>query len=480
MKFVLDFAAKTAGLKDATELADALGDELKADESAGKAMASALKAAADKAERALADTLEIADKLGDSLGHDLRQSIGQSKIDEMAVKLQQAGLRATDLDGNLDSITDSLRRMDVASNSAQGRLGDVGRAMERVGTEADRSRGVMANMMGNAVQELPVVAGAMGPLNVALGQFAEYATEGNISLKGLAATAGPMAGVGAAVWYLNQQFDLMKKKDAFRTERVKSYEEALRKGGNAVDALADHLRELGKIEMQTTMNAANPFADATTDMTDELIRAGLTVEDYTRLVTGSAEGIRAWGEHMKRAGADSKLVADVTLALGQAHEDYSKAADNATKSAKFFGDEQHRAARESRSLADALDAQQQAWDRLNNELDLQDITEEAQAALRDTEMSARDVKRSVHDYMAEVLRVPATLTTKIDIAIDQGSYAEAEAMLARLTRMRNTTYFPAANGSRAAAGQRDFTVDAADTVDALKAFQRAGGDVPWG
>lgn len=479
MKFILDFAAKTAGLRDATELADELGDELQADESAGKSMANALKAAADKAERALADALEISKKLSDSLGTELRQSIGQSKIDEMAVKFQQAGLTASDLDGNLDSITDSIRRMDMATNSAEGRMGEMGAAMRRVTTEADRSRSVMANMMGNAVQELPVVSDAMGPLNVALGQFAEYASDGNISLKGLAATAGPMAGVGAAVWYLNRQFDLMKKKEAFRTDRIKTYEEALRKGGNAVDALTDHLRELGKVETQTTMNAANPFAEATRDITDELIAAGLTVEDYTRLVTGNAQAIGAWGEHMLRNGADSTLVADVVLALAQANQDYSKASENAAKSTKFFADEQHRAARESRPLTDALDAQQRAWDRLNGELDLQDITEEAQAALRDTEMSARDVKRAVHDYMAEVLKVPVSLSTTIDVLIDEGSYAEAEAKLARLARMRNTTYFPSANGSHYVPGRGQAMVDAQDTVDALKAYQRAGGDVPW-
>ena len=108
------------------------------------------------------------------------------------------------------------------------------------------------------------------------------------------------------------------------------------------------------------------------------------MEDYTRLVTGNAEQIRAWGDHMRRQGMDGKLLGDVMITLGQANQDYAKAADNAAKSAQFFGDKQHYAARQSRSLADALDAQQQAWDRLNGELDLQDITEEAQAALRDT------------------------------------------------------------------------------------------------
>ena len=57
-------------------------------------------------------------------------------------------------------------------------------------------------------------------------------------------------------------------------------------------------------------------------------------------------------------------------------------------------------------------------------------------------MSARDVKRAVHDYMAEVLHVPASLSTTIDVLIDEGSYAEAERRLARLARMRNTSYFP--------------------------------------
>ena len=60
LRFVLDFAAKTAGLKDAAALADLLGDELDDTTDAGKAMAAALAAAAAKAEKDLADTVEMA------------------------------------------------------------------------------------------------------------------------------------------------------------------------------------------------------------------------------------------------------------------------------------------------------------------------------------------------------------------------------------------------------------------------------------
>jgi len=460
MKFVLDFAAKTAGLRDATAMADELGDELNADVTAGKAMAAALKAAADTAERALADTVEIADKLGDALGTEMRQAIGQSKIDEMAVKFQQAGLQASDLDGNLDSITDSIKRMDAASGSAKGRLGEVGQAMNRVGGETERSRSVMANFAGNAAQELPGMTGAFGPLNMAIGQFAEYATEGNISLKNMAASAGPMLGVGAAIVYANKQFDLMKKKDAFNTDRVKAFEEIIRDGTDAVGDLAEHLRKLGKIETDTSMNALNPMADATRDVTDELMRAGLTVEDYARLVTGSREDVKAWGDAMRESGADGRLMADVLMVLATDHERYAEAAENARKSAKFFAEDMapnERAARDFEqslkdtekaylSLTGALDSEQALVDVEQDLLNLTDaladidqqfangeITQqEWRLATRDAILGAQS---SVADYAEEIAKLPPEVTTKLLADVEAGNIQQVIALLEKYRRL---------------------------------------------
>ncbi len=71
--------------------------------------------------------------------------------------------------------------------------------IDKVRDSGDQSGSVLANMVGNSVQEVGELGGVAGPAGMALGQLAEYATEGNISLAGLATVAGPMACVSAAV-----------------------------------------------------------------------------------------------------------------------------------------------------------------------------------------------------------------------------------------------------------------------------------------
>lgn len=468
MKFILDFAAKTAGLKDATELADKLGEELKGDETAGKQMAAALKAAADKAERALSDTLEIAEKLGDALGSDMRQAIGQSKIDEMAVKFQQAGLQAGDLDGNLDSITDSIKRMDAASGSAKGRLGEVGDAMHRVGRETDNSRSVMANFAGNAAQELPGMAGAFGPLNMAIGQFTEYATEGNISMKGLAATAGPMLGVGAAIMYANNQLDLMKKKDAFRADRVKSYVKVINESGNAVENLADHIREVGKVQTTTFGNNANPFADATVDITDKLIQAGLTVEQYSELVVRGADATREWAAAQEAAG--NKVDPGLLLGIAQDTADYAGATDKAAASAKFFGEKQEDVAKAADKAREAIDKQAEAlWG-------LQDARNAANGAVLDQE-SASFAYLNALDDLAGAVDDTSTLVNEQAVALNQAKeaalgLAEATVETARKQAEANGVQYTAVDGAKQQLAALEYLAAGLDpSSDLYKALQ---------
>lgn len=467
--------------------------------SAGKKVAAAMDDMADAMEQALKDDKRAADALASSLGTDTVQALDKVglSVDDMVAVLRSAGLTTEEIVADADDLAASLKRVNQVGDQIDAHLT---KNLKGTADQADRSRSVMANMIGNAAQELPGVTGAFGPLNVAIGQFAEYAAEGGISLKGIAATAGPMAGVGAAVWYINSQLELMKKKDAFRKDRVKSYEDALREGGDAVSNLTDHLRELGKIETQTTFNAANPFADATRDVTDELTRAGLTVEQYTQLITGNRDGIKQWADSMRASGADGGMVADVVMILAQAHKDYDTAVENVTRSNKFFTKGMEDAADAAKRLRDGQDRVRRGHELMTDALTKNDLArgvassfDEIAAALelvkdkqdnvtdeeawRNLGQSIDDAKRSVSDYLAE-LNLPASLAVKIYTEIDQGSYAQAEADLERLGRMRNSTYFPDANSSRAAGGAVAFRPDGAEAgqvyINAINAAKRSG------
>lgn len=455
MRFILDFVTQTAGLKNAQDLAQLLGEDLGDAEDAGKQMATALHAAAEKAQKDLKDTTAIADKLANALGPELTAKVN---VDEIAGKFHRAGLTIDDVEGNIDSFRTSLSQMADTADTVKSRLGDVEGGVRKVGDETDRSRSVMANYLGNAAQEIPGLTGAFGPLNVAVGQFAEYAAEGGISLGGIASTIGPMAGVGAGIWYINNQLDLMKKKDAFHTDKVKAYETAISKGGDAAKNLADHIRELGKVEATTWGNAANPFADATQDVTDKLIKAGLTVDQYAQLVAGGTDKIRDWVQAQHDAG--NSIDPGVIDALAQDTQDYADAAKNAAANTKFFGEKADTSSRQIDQLAGATGRWQKAWDNLDSSLkkedafanltlslsslqgELADIAEqERTGAITHEEATAKTViainsrKEAADDYIQTILRMPAAMATQVNLLIDQGQYAQAKDLLATFQAM---------------------------------------------
>jgi hypothetical protein len=373
------------------------------------------------------------------------------------------------------------------ADQAKARMGDLNTGVQRVGDATDRSRSVMANFTGNAMQELPMMSGAFGPLNMAIGQFAEYGAEGNISLKNMAAQAGPMAGIGAAIWYANNQLELMKKKDAFHSERVKAYREVVEKAGDEVGNLADHLRELGKVEAETTMNAANPFADATVDITQKLIEAGFTVDQYAQLVQGGTEKIAAWTEAQR--AANNEIDGVLLLQIARDAEDYAKAAALAAENTKFFGKtlraDLFPAAED---ISKAFDRAGRAFDRFMGKFEqedavanailelggleekLADIAERlASGELSDAEawaeqtLAINGTTKSVADTVKGLGFLNTALASKLEILIEQGDLDAALAKILQLQRiaelMKADDWFSTNVGRSTPGGTREQTVD---------------------
>lgn len=467
LRFILDFVAQTSGLKNAQALAEELGTSLEDAEDAGKAMAAALKVGADKAQRELDDTIDMADKLAAALGPELAAKVN---VDEIAGKMRQVGMTTADVEANIDDFRASLTQMADTADRAKARMGDLNTGVQRVGDTTDRSRSVMANFTGNAMQELPGLTGAFAPLNMAIGQFAEYGAEGNISLKNMAAQAGPMAGIGAAIWYANNQLELMKKKDAFRAERVKAYTEVVDDAGDAAANLATKLRELGKIESTTSMNAGNPFAKATIDVTKALDQAGLSVEQYAELVVGGADAVRAWIDAQQAAG--NEIPTELYKALGDDIEDYDKAQSNAAVNARFFGGEVATAAdKAKRHIADLG----REWDKFTGKFDQEDALANAVLAVEglddaladiaarlkrgeisdaeawaESVLAVNSVKGALHDLEAEFGVTSTKFAEGIDVLIDSGQIDEAYAKLIALQRLVEANNAPGARQGEAA------------------------------
>jgi hypothetical protein len=207
-------------------------------ESAGKRVAGAMKQLAGDAEASFRDSRDAADRLAAALGPEMVAKIeaGGRSVDSYITELQRMGLTFDDIRTDVDELAAAIRNVDSTRSSIEGLrtpLKDVDGGLREVRDSADQSRSVLANMVGNSVQDMGALGGVAGTAGMALGQFAEYATEGNISLAGLAKVAGPMVGVGVAVAGVSWAIGKLRESSqeaAEAGEAMLAVQEALRDG----------------------------------------------------------------------------------------------------------------------------------------------------------------------------------------------------------------------------------------------------------
>jgi len=233
----------------------------------------------------------------------------------------------------LDAMTAEIA-VDADTDAATRKMEDLGRTTNKTG-------GVMANFAGNASQDLGQLAGVTGSAGVALGQFAEYATEGDIALKGLAVTAGGMAGVAAAIEQITAQMAVLAEADAFDTEQVEAFKDALLEGKTAVEALKAELTEAGKVTVRDfgeSALAALPWGDDTVmrDITDKVVSLGIDVDEFSDIAADNTKDLKAWAEAMIADGQNAEDVLDVYSALLQARGKLALGTRAAAISQQFF------------------------------------------------------------------------------------------------------------------------------------------------
>lgn len=394
MKFTLDFNAKTKGLTDAARLVEDLSDELGDGESAAKDLAEAMRRAADDMETDMRETAAMADRLGAALGPELAAKIGQGNLETMATKLRSVGVDAGATDADIDELADGIRRLDQAADAAgSGGLNNAADGMKRVGVEADNSNNVMANFAGNAAQELPGVAGAFGPLNMAISQFVEYGAEGNINIKNLAKMAGPMMGVAVAMELVARYQKQVADIKAFNKSQIDGFVGSLKEGANVADDFRQSLLDAGKVEFKMNRTFGG-------DILDDLARAGVTFDQFFAAVEGGQEGIQGLVDAMKAAGVNGGDLANITMAaasqqenLNQAHKTYAELqkagiapTDEQAAATKKAADAADEAATKAEKLAEALNKQR-------------DAALEAASSLWDVEEATINAKQDYDEYL---------------------------------------------------------------------------------
>lgn len=336
LRFTLDFLAKTAGLKSSKELLDQIGDELDDSVDSGKQFARAMRLVADRVEADLDETRAAADALAAALGPEMAATIGQANLDNYAAQFRRAGLTVDDVRANVDELADSIRRLEGADPAVR----QMGDSIEDVGRKTEKSGSVMANFAGNAVQELPGVGAAFGPLNTALGQFAEYATEGDISmgkfLKGAGALAGITVGFALLTAAINEAQRAQREMKARTDEVVPALEEQISKAyelAAATGELGDSLSG-GAVGADALNRALLGTGESGEKLNEALGALGIS-SDYAvnSMRLFAVDPLAALKQLALGAGATEQVAADLAEAVGATDASLDALADGSTAAA---------------------------------------------------------------------------------------------------------------------------------------------------
>lgn len=312
--------------------------------SASEKLAAAQKQVAASMKKDMEAIAAAADVVRDSLGPEMTAAIESSgrSVEDQVQEWRKLGLTLDEIKMDSGQLADGMKQLDDAARQSAGQVGD---GFRKISAAADNSRSVVANFTGNLASELPGVSGAFGPLNMAIGQFAEYATEGNISMKNFLTAAGGMAvatigfqllssaisAMGADQREMNARTDEVV--DAFAQQIAKSYELATATGvaGGKVDGLAAAQRALSQalvlagddgaklrealgalgltsddaaaaiIEMQQSpLTALKKLAEQAGFTGDEAERMAQQVADSDSLFLGTSQANRGLTEAMKQ------------------------------------------------------------------------------------------------------------------------------------------------------------------------------------
>lgn len=292
-----------AGRKAGKEMAEGFEKAGSESEQAVQKLITNLSKTATEAER----TIAIVKKLGDAYG----EGFDPDAASKVVNNLRQVGAEFEDIEAKAKQLADAMRQVDGVKLEATNQgLTSVSNNLGHVRDNADQSRSVMANMAGNTAQDLGELGGAVGTLGVGLGQLAEYAAEGNISLANLSKVVGPVAlfsaisvGVGLFQKYRQEQAALVEDIEDMASALDDSlgsfddYSSALDEAFNQGTASSIDVFSQKLIEM---LEAAKD-AGAVNDLRAALGELGFTVDDVASIFGSASQDFVGWAEALLTA-----------------------------------------------------------------------------------------------------------------------------------------------------------------------------------
>lgn len=400
---------------------------------AGAKWADAYKQQSDRIRQEMSDITTSADVLAESLGPEMVDALERSgrSIDEQVQELIKLGLTHDDIRVSSDELAAAIIDRDDALRQSAGQAGD---GIRKVADEADNSRSVLANMVGNSAQDIGDLAGISGTAGVALGQLAEYAADGNISLSGLAKTAGPMLVLGGAL-------QLIASEQAKAARQAK----ALR---DAQQALAD-----GQVQ-----KAAESLVETYSDLYAAADKLGISSDLVTSAITGNedafneiARTVAGFGLDLRSLDVDQQNLVrnnNLTTMIGHARDGWREQGNELQRNVQLTGDVAAALSKATGVVEDNTQAVKRA--------------EDAQRALTDARLSAIDATYGVQaaeDALLTAQETAAAATDDASTAVDEKRQADDAAAQAALqlaeAHLREAEAQAEANGQTLTAQERN-------------------------
>lgn len=370
-------------------------NELEDGATAGETLARALDQIGSRSREEFASAAIAAEEMGAAL----KRAGSSLDVADVLPQLQRLGLSFDEITQDADKLAVSLKQLDDVKATGLKDLDStapgLATKLDEVNKSADSSKNALANMVGNSVQDVTGLGGALG---VALGQLAEFgadaklAGEGTASIaKGLAGVAGPMALLYVATQALGNVMSRFGDSQKRTTESVQRWEDALEGSDDATEAYADSLRDLGKVTLDVTRAQSgleNTVAELdshwystgigvslltkllgasdeeTKDLTASLNQAGVTVDRWADLAAGGADELERFAGFLAKTNLSADEQEDILTGLSQAQADHAKATANDTVANEFFGEsseeKSERLEEEKRALDEARKAEEEA------------------------------------------------------------------------------------------------------------------------
>jgi hypothetical protein len=296
----------------------------RAGEDAGKQIAEGFDTAASKSVQAIDKLITGLDEVTaeskrtvaavDTIGAAFGEGFNPQAASGIVQALRRAGAEFDDIEAKAEELAAAMKRVDSvrldgpaqSMRGMSGELDHVGDGLEKVHGEADQSRSVLANMAGNTTQSLGALGGVVGDLGMGLGQIAEYATEGNISMQGLAQMAGPFAALTVVSLGLQQALGNIAETKAWERDQVDGYTDAVNDAGDSIAAVLQMAEDglTGRIRDESILGGLLD-KEKTVDLIKLLDEAGLTLTDVSDAIRSGAHDRTEFSDWLNGASPEA-------------------------------------------------------------------------------------------------------------------------------------------------------------------------------